>query len=68
MTSEKEVRRVGNIYGFEVLEANDGITIQQTTDLDDEMQAIYIDWETLPLLIKMLQKAQSLNYDRSITT
>ena len=68
MTSEKEVRRVGNIYGFEVLEANDGVTIQQTTDLDDEMQAIYIDWETLPLLIKMLQRAQSLNYDRSITT
>ena len=38
-----EVRTIRNIYGFEVLEANDGITIQQTTDLDDEMQAVYID-------------------------
>ena len=57
MVEKKEVRRVGRIYGFEVLEANDCVAIQQTTDQHDEMQCIYIDWEVLPVLIKMLEKA-----------
>jgi hypothetical protein len=62
----QEVRRIGNLYGFEVLEANDGVTIQQITDLDDEMQAIYIDWGTLPLLIEMLKKAEAINNGRNL--